>query len=100
MRGKPSTVARELRSTIDSFDLRPTPVVIDINERADVDILEPVLHRLTGSSSLPILLVHGVLIDVSTADRVQELSESGTLKKLVSEAGAIIDGGKRKKGRR
>lgn len=100
MRGKPSTVARELRSIIDSFNLRPTPIVIDISERADIDILEPVLHRLTGLSSFPILLADGVLVDVSTADRVQELSESGTLKKLVSEAGAIIDGGKRKKGRR
>ena len=100
MCGKPSAVARELRSLIDSFNLRPTPVVIDINERVDVDTLEPVLHRLTGASSFPILLVHGVLIDVSAGDRIQELSESGTLKKLVSEAGAIINGGKRKKGRR
>jgi len=40
------------------------------------------------------------VIDVSTADRVRELNESGTLKNLVSEAGATINGGKRKKGRR
>jgi len=85
---------------VDSFDLRPTPIVIDISKRVDVDVLEPVLHRLTGSSSFPILLVHGVLIDVSTADRLEELNNSGTLKKLVSEAGAIVDGSKRKKGRR
>jgi len=98
--GKPSAVTRELRSLVDSFNLRPTPIVIDINERVDVDTLEPVLHRLTGSSSLPILLVHGILIDVSTADRLEELNKSGTLKKLVSDAGAVINGGKRKKGRR
>jgi len=85
---------------VDSFNLRPTPVVIDIGRRVDVDVLEPVLHRLTGSSSFPILLVHGVLIDVSTVDRLEELNKSGTLKKLVSEAGATVDGGKRKKGRR
>ena len=97
---QPSAVTRELRTVIDSFNLRPTPVVIDINERVDVDTLEPVLHRLTGSPSFPVLLVRGVLIDVSTADRVRELNESGTLKKLVSEAGATINGGKRKKGRR
>jgi hypothetical protein len=97
---KPSAVTRELRSLIDSFNLRPTPIVIDINERVDVDTLEPVLNRLTGSPSFPILLVHGVMIDVSTADRVRELNESGTLKRLVSEAGATINGGKRKKGRR
>jgi hypothetical protein len=98
--GKPSAVTRELRSLIDSFNLRPAPIVIDINERVDVDTLEPVLRRLTGSSSFPILLVHGVLIDVPTTDRIQKLDESGTLKKLVSEAGAILNGGKRKKGRR
>jgi len=96
---KPSVVTRELRSLVDSFNLRPTPIVIDINERVDVDTLEPVLNRLTGSSSFPILLVHGVLVDVSTPDRVEELSKSGTLEKLVSEAGAIINGGKRRKGR-
>lgn len=97
---KPSAATRELRALVDTFNLRPTPVVIDINERPDVDTLEPVLQRLAGSFSFPILLVDGVLIDVSTSERVQELSKSGTLKKLVSEAGAIINGGKRKKGRR
>lgn len=97
---KPSAVTRELRTLVDSLNLRPTPIVIDINDRVDVDILEPVLHRLTGSSSFPILLVHGVLIDVSTVSRIEELGESGTLKSLVNEAGAIINGGKRKKGKR
>jgi len=97
---KPSALTRELRSLVDSFNLRPTPIVIDINERVDVDTLEPVLRRLTGSSSFPVLLVHGALIDVSTPDRVEELGKSGTLKKLLSEAGAIVNGGKRKKGRR
>ena len=100
MCGKPSAVTRELRSLIDSFNLRPTPIAIDINERVDVETLEPILHRLTGSSSFPILLVRGVPINVSTSDRVRELDESGTLRKLVSEAGAVINGGKRKKGRR
>jgi hypothetical protein len=97
---KPSAVTRALRVVIDSFNLRPTPIVIDVNERLDADTLEPVLRRLTGSPSFPILVVDGVLVDVSTADRLKELSESGTLKKLVTESGAIIDGGKRKKGRR
>lgn len=97
---KPSAATRALHTLIDSFNLRPTPIAIDIHERPDVDTLEPVLRRLTGSSSFPILLVDGVFIDVSTADRVQELSESGTLKKLISEAGAVINGGKRRKGRR
>jgi hypothetical protein len=97
---KPSAVTRALHALVDSFDLRPTPVVIDINERLDVDTLEPVLQRLTGSSSFPILLVDGILVDVSTADRVQELTESGALKNLVREAGAVINGGKRRKGRR
>lgn len=100
MRNKPSAAARALHALIDSFNLRPKPVVIGIGERLDVDTLEPVLQRLAGSYSLPILLVDGVLVDVSTADRVQELSESGTLKKLVTEAGAVINGGKRRKGRR
>jgi glutaredoxin len=97
---KPSAVTRGLRALIDSFNLRPKPIVIEVHERPDAETLEPVLQRLAGSSSFPILLVDGVLIDVSTSDRLQELSESGTLKALVSEAGAIINGGRRRKGRR
>jgi len=96
---KTSAATRELRATIDSYNLHPPPVIIDLQGRADAEVLEPLLRRVT-SSPLPILLVHGMPIDVSTLDRVKLLSQSGTLRRIITQAGAIIDGGKRKKGRK
>jgi hypothetical protein len=96
---KPSPAARELRATIESYNLDPSPVFIDLMDRLDADVLEPLLRRIT-SSSFPLLLVHGEPIDVSSLDRVKYLSQSGTLRKIISDAGAVIDGGRRKKGRK
>jgi len=96
---KSSAAARELISIIDSYYLDPAPVMINLHDRHDAEVLEPLLERIT-SSSLPILLIHGQPVDVSTVDRVRYLSISGALQTLVSEAGAIIDGAKRKKGRK
>jgi len=99
MYSKNSAVTRELRSAIESFNLAPSPVIIDLMDRPDAEVLEPLLLRLT-SSPLPLLLVRGEPIDVSTLDRVRILSQSGTLRKIVSDAGAVINEGKRKKGRK
>jgi len=96
---KPSAAARELRSIIDSYYLDPAPVMIELHNRHDAEVLEPLLERIT-SSSLPILLIHGQPVDVSTVGRVRYLSTSGALQTLVSEAGAVVDGSKRKKGRK
>lgn len=96
---KSSPVARELKSIIDGYYLHPSPVMINLLDRHDAEVLEPLLERIT-SSSLPILLIHGQPVDVSTSDRIKDLSSTGTLRTLVSEAGAVIDGGKRKKGRK
>jgi len=73
--------------------------MIELHNRHDAEVLEPLLERIT-SSSLPILLIHGQPLDVSTVDRVKYLSVSGVLQTLVSEAGAVIDGALRKKGRK
>jgi len=96
---KSSAAARELKSIIDSYYLHPAPVMIELHNRHDAEVLEPLLERIT-SSSLPILLIHGQPLDVSTVDRVKYLSVSGVLQTLVSEAGAVIDGALRKKGRK
>lgn len=58
----------------------------------------PLLYRLTSSDSLPILLIGGK--PVGSIDAIRELDASGELKQMVTEAGAVIDGAKKKKGRR
>jgi hypothetical protein len=68
-------------------------------KRPDADVLEPLLARVS-SSPFPLLLVHGIPINVSTVDRVRQLTESGTLLKIVSEAGAVANGeAKKRRGR-
>jgi len=96
---KSSSAGRELRSTLESYNLSPSPIIINLHDRHDADVLEPLLERLT-SSTLPLLIVHGQVVETQTLERVKTLSQSGTLRKLVSDAGAIVDGGKRRKGKK
>ena len=55
------------------------------------------LKRLTGTVELPLLLVGGK--PVGTVEEVKALAASGELKQMISEAGGVVDGAK-KKGRR
>jgi len=86
----------------------------------DADVIVPLIHRLTNSTELPVLLIGGQtvgfsfttqnvvnppgLIDQkmsarSVFERVKGLHGSGELDKLIQRAGGIIGGGKKKKGR-
>jgi glutaredoxin-related protein len=62
----------------------------------DAEVLIPLLHRLTSSTDLPLMLVGGK--PVGSMDVIRELNESGELQKLITNAGAVIDGSKKKKG--
>ncbi|KAI0315231.1 hypothetical protein OF83DRAFT_1200866 [Amylostereum chailletii] len=90
-----SPVSRELKTIIDSLYLRPTPAVFDVDQRDDAAVLVPLLHRLTAVDSLPILLIGGV--PVGSIEDVRELDASGQLRRLITAAGAEIDGGRKKK---
>jgi glutaredoxin-related protein len=61
-------------------------------------VLKPLLLRLTGSSDIPILLIGGKT--VGTFDEIRYMYHKGDLSKIISAAGAIVDGGKKKKGRK
>ena len=86
----------------------------------DADVIVPLVQRLTNSTELPILLIGGQtvgspfltgsaadspgIIDQtmsarSVFERVQGLHGSGELDKLIQNAGGIIGGAKKKKGR-
>jgi hypothetical protein len=65
----------------------------------DAGVLIPLLFRLTNSTELPILLIGGK--PVGSIDTIRELDANGELKALVTHAGAVLDGSKkRRKGRR
>lgn len=93
-----SPVSREVKSILTSLRLRPAPTIIDVDTRDDADVLRPLLGRVTASSELPILLVGGK--PVGTVEEIRALHKSGELRKLITAAGAVVDGAKKKKHRK
>lgn len=86
----------------------------------DAAVVIPLVHRLTNSSQLPVLLIGGKpvgfpsltqnvvnppgIIDQSMSaksvfEHIRELHDNGELEKLIQSAGGIIGGGKKKKGK-
>ena len=65
---------------------------------ADEDVLRPLLHRLTDSADIPILLIGGRT--VGTAEEIRYMYKKGELAKRINNAGALVDGGRVKKGRK
>ncbi|KLO11432.1 hypothetical protein SCHPADRAFT_831120 [Schizopora paradoxa] len=98
--------SRELQTVLRNMRLKPDATVIEVDTRVDASALSSVLTRLTGMPSLPILLVSGKPVPVSSSiddDTTRTLVESGTLRDLVSDAGVAIrefeTKGRRKHGR-
>jgi hypothetical protein len=86
----------------------------------DADVIVPLVHRLTNSTEFPVLLIGGQTVGFpfttqntvnppeligqtmsarSMFEGIKGLHVSGELDKLIRSAGAIIGGGKKKKGR-
>lgn len=65
---------------------------------ADEHIITSVFERLLGTDQLPVLLLHGE--SLGTIDNIRDLHSSGQLRKIISTTSAVIDGARKKKGRR
>lgn len=89
-----STTSRAVNQMLDEMYIKPPPVVIDVDKRSDSEILIPLLKRLTGSETLPILLVGGQLAGPTLKDLI-DLRESGALRAMIDGSGAEVDGLKR-----
>ncbi|PPQ87440.1 hypothetical protein CVT25_008176 [Psilocybe cyanescens] len=94
-----SPASREIKSILADLYLRPAPTIIDVDVRDDSDVLIPMLARLTSYSDLPVLLIGGKPIDTSV-DNIRALHKSGELQKMITEAGSLINGSKKKKNRK
>lgn len=88
--------SREIRHMVSDMDLHPPPAIFEVDQREDADVLIPLLHRLTSSTELPLMLIGGKPIGSMAA--IRELNESGELQILIRNAGAVFDGAKKKKG--
>lgn len=87
--------APQSKDMIDLFtrmNLHPSPTIVDLDARADTDVLQPILFRLTESTSLPIILIGGAPLPVAD---VEHLHQAGELRALLAEAGASSEGSKR-----
>ncbi|KAI0084864.1 hypothetical protein BDY19DRAFT_987296 [Irpex rosettiformis] len=93
-----SPVSRDLKKILSNLNLKPSPTVIEVEDRPDEDVLKPLLLRLTKSNELPILLIGGKT--VGTFEEIQYMYKKGDLARAVITAGAIVDGGKKGKGRK
>ncbi|KAJ7933841.1 hypothetical protein B0H13DRAFT_1952213 [Mycena leptocephala] len=90
-----SPPTRELKSILSNMNLRPPPFIMDVDTRDDVEVLAPILTRLTGFPELPILLISGK--PVGSMTQIREMLASGELQRLIKASGAVIGGGKRRK---
>lgn len=92
-----SAASREVKMILDNFNLKPTPTIIDVDVRDDADVLIPMLHRLTSIHEFPILIVAGRL--VGTLEDVRQMNNNGTLRQMIAQSGARIEGARRRKHR-
>ncbi|CAE6499218.1 unnamed protein product [Rhizoctonia solani] len=83
-----SLQGRDLKKVFASYKLKPAPVVFDVDQREDAAVLEPVLYRLTGETSLPVVLLGGRSIGSPTD--IVKLHESGDLERALKAVGVAI----------
>jgi len=94
-----SAVSREIKAILNAMDLKPPPTIFDVDQRADAEVLTPVLFRLTNATELPILLIGGS--PVGSIDTIRELNADGKLKTLIVDAGGVPAGERKpRRGRR
>jgi len=91
-----SPISREIKTIIASMNLYPAPTIFDVDKRDDSTVLMPLLKRITSQNDFPILIIGGQ--PVGPLEHVRALKESGKLKEMMTAAGAVPDGAKRRKG--
>ena len=73
------------------YHLPSSPDITVNSKQDDHKLLFPLLYRLTGASSLPIVLIGGEPQTYSYEELV-EMNETGELAKKLNSAGAETDG--------
>lgn len=92
-RERHSSAGKEVASILASFETKPAPLIIDLDERSDARVLTPILTRLTSAPRLPILLISGTSIPTSDLEALRQLD----LHQLITDAGAVVGGGRKHK---
>ncbi|KAI0675376.1 hypothetical protein C8Q78DRAFT_965031 [Trametes maxima] len=93
-----SPISREIKQVLAELYLRPAPTIVDVDQRPDESVLAPLLLRLTSTQELPILLIGGRT--VGSSKEIRYLAAKGELQRLITEAGGVIDGARKKKAKK
>ncbi|KAK7687014.1 hypothetical protein QCA50_009513 [Cerrena zonata] len=82
--------SRRAKALLESYQIKPAPFVVEIDTRSDGPIIQKLLGRLTGRSTVPNVLVKAQSIGGS--DDVHSLHDKNTLKDLLLESGLEVHG--------
>ncbi|KAG8896048.1 hypothetical protein FRB99_000202 [Tulasnella sp. 403] len=92
---KHSAKARELKGIIATYSLLPLPAIVEVDSRRDVDVIVPLIFRLTKRTSFPILIVGGTVM--GSVEDIRTAHGDGSLQDTLADAGAVIGGSEKKK---
>ncbi|KAJ8507900.1 hypothetical protein ONZ45_g9773 [Pleurotus djamor] len=94
-----SALSRSVKAKLNSLQMSPAPTFIDVDLRDDKSTLLPLLQRLTGIEELPILIIGGQVLKTDLpeflTEELDQLTESGELEKLLTDAGARVGGARK-----
>lgn len=82
--------SQRAKSLLQSYELDPPPVIIELNTRSDGPLIQKILTRLTGRRTVPNILLQGKSIGGS--DDIHAFHEEHKLKDTLEAAGLEVSG--------
>ncbi|KAI5450082.1 hypothetical protein NCC49_003709 [Naganishia albida] len=73
---------REMRKLFSGYVVHPAPLVVEVDQRADEEIILALLQRLLGIKELPVLMLNGQ--SAGTWPQIQETADNGNFMKLIA----------------
>ncbi|KAJ9108709.1 hypothetical protein QFC21_000029 [Naganishia friedmannii] len=73
---------REMRKLFSAYVVTPPPLVVEVDQRADEEVLVGTLQRLLGIKELPVLILNGE--SAGPWAKIQEVADNGNFMKLIA----------------
>ncbi|KAJ3527796.1 hypothetical protein NM688_g8079 [Phlebia brevispora] len=73
---------------LETYNLMPTPTVVELDKRLDGLFIQTILSRLTGRSTVPNIVLQGKSIGGS--DDIHQIDDEGKLKSLLESNGVEV----------
>lgn len=86
---------REVKKMLAEYKIVPAPLIIELDQRRDNEMLSPLLARLLGTKELPLLTLFGK--SLGSYHDVLDLREKGELKAVLEEGGMSVKAAKKNK---